>query len=82
MLTPLNTAFNRKLSLTEQTGNVVAEKNGEVYFYMVVDGNTEYYICEENLFHKNFKQTNNSELKELNEDEWKELKKKCKNYPY
>ncbi len=82
MLSPLNTAHNRKLNLLSQSGKLLAQKNGEFYFYMVLDGKLNYFKCEENLFHKNFEQTSSTELKELNEEEWNELKKKCKKYPY
>jgi len=82
MLTALNTSHNRKLNLIDTTGKLVAQKNGEVYFYMVVNGIAEYFKCEENLFHKNFEQTTIAALKELNEDESSDLKKKCKKYPY
>ena len=82
MLTSLNTSHNRKLDLINAIGKLITQKNGEFYFYMVVNGVTEYFKCEENLFHKNFAQTTIAELKELNEEEWSELKKKCKKYPY
>ena len=53
MLTPHNTSHNRKLQLLEASGKIVAIKNGEVYFYMVVNGAMQYFKSEENFFHKN-----------------------------
>jgi len=82
MLYPLNTSHNRKLNLLNQSGKILAIKSGIVYFYFVEEGEKNYFKCEENLFNKNFEKTKESKLTELTEDDWKELKKKCKNYPY
>ena len=80
MLTPHNTSHNRKLQLFEASGKIVAIKNGEVYFYMVVNGAMQYFKSEENFFHKNFTHEGEIILKELSEQEFSELKKKSKLY--
>lgn len=80
MLTPLNTSHNRKLHLLDASGKIVAIKNGEVYFYMVVKGEMKYFKSEENFFHKNFSHEGQIALKEFSEQEFSELKKKCKMY--
>ena len=81
MIISLNTSFNRKLKLLDAIGKILAIKSGVVYFYLKIEDETIYYRCEENLFHKNFEQTEVSEIKELDEEEWILLRKKCKVYP-
>jgi hypothetical protein len=81
MLAALNTSFNRKLKLVDANGKILAIKSGVVYFQLKTEEGTTYYRCEENLFHKNFEQTAVSDIKELDEEEWILLRKKCKVYP-
>jgi hypothetical protein len=81
MITALNTSFNRKLKLVDANGKILALKSGVVYFHLKTEDGTIYYRCEENLFNKNFEQTAVSDLKELDEEEWILLRKKCKVYP-
>ncbi len=81
MLSALNTSFNRKLKLVDAIGKVLAIKSGVVYFHLKTEDGTIYYRCEENLFNKNFEQTEVSDQKELDEEEWILLRKKCKVYP-
>ena len=80
MLNPYNTSHNRKLHLLDTSGKIVAIKNGEVFFYMVANAEMQYFKSEENFFHKNFMHEGEIVLKELSEQEFSELKKKCIKY--
>ena len=80
MITPLNTSHNRKLNLLDANGKMVAIKNGEVYFYLIINGQIQHYKSEENFFNKNFEQKGEMLLQSFNEEDWETLKKKSKRY--